>query len=85
MTNTEILYAVKVGLKELSDYNDEEIMLWIKASIKFLKNAGVKDSQIESGEALGVITLCVNSLRLREPNFSPITMMMATQLALSGD
>lgn len=85
MNNEEILKAVKTGLKELSNYNDEEIMLWINSSIKFLENAGVSPSKIYNGEAIGVITLCVNSLRLREANFSQTTMILITQLALSGD
>jgi hypothetical protein len=81
----EILEAVKCGLKELSNYNDDEIKLWINASIGFIERAGVKPDVARSEKALGVITLCVNSLRLREPNFSDVIRMLVTQLALSGD
>ena len=85
MDKEKILTAVKCGLKELSNYNDDEIKLWIDSAIKFLLNAGVKQSQIDSGDALGVITLCVDSFRLREPNFSQVILMQVTQLALAGE
>ena len=84
MSDQEILKAVKAGLKELSNYNDEEIMLWIKTAKKFLESSGVKPNVVHSEKALGVITLCVDSLRLRE-NFSQVTLMLVSQLALGGD
>ncbi len=85
MNEQEMLEAVKCGLKELSNYNDDEIKLWINASIGFIERSGVKPDVARSEKALGVITLCVNSLRLREPNFSQVIMMLIAQLALSGD
>ena len=85
MNKSEILKAVKIGIKELSDYNDEEILLWIDASIKYLENAGVSSTKIANGEANGVITLLVNKLRLRETDFGRVLEFMVVQLALSGD
>lgn len=83
MTNEQILKAVKSGLKELSNYNDEEIALWITSAIKFIKSAGASEEKVRSEEAIGVITLCVDHFRLRE-NFSQATLMLVTQFALEG-
>lgn len=84
MNNEEILEAVKFGLKELSNYNDDEIKLWIRLAIGFLEDAGVKPNVVRSERAIGVITLCVDHYRLRE-NFSQLTLMQITQLALRGE
>lgn len=84
MSDTEILEAVKCGLKELSNYNDDEIKLWITATIHFLEGAGVSSSVVRSEKAIGVITSCVDSLRLRE-NFNQVTLMLVSQLALLGE
>lgn len=85
MSKEEILKAVKYGLKELSNYNDEEITLWINSAMNFLESAGVKPDVVRSEKAIGVITLCVDSLRLREPIFSQTILMLASQLALGGE
>lgn len=85
MTKEEILQSVKMGLKELSNYNDDEITLWINSAIKYLENAGVSSKKIDNGEALGVITLIVDKLRKRETDFGGILSFMITQLALAGD
>lgn len=84
MNETEILKKVKEGLKELSNYNDDELKLWIKLAMNFLEGAGVKPNVVRSEKAIGVITLCVDHYRLRE-NFSQLTLMSITQLALRGD
>lgn len=85
MENTEMLKAVKHGLKELSNYNDDEIKLWINSAKGFLEASGVKPSVINSEKSIGVITLLVDSFRLREPNFSQVILMQVTQLALVGE
>lgn len=85
MEKEGLLKSVKLGLKELSNYNDDEIKLWIEAAIRFLENSGVKPDVARSEKALGVITLCVDSFRLREPNFSQVILMQVAQLALAGD
>lgn len=85
MEKEQLLKAVKCGLKELSNYNDDEIKLWIDTAIRFLENSGVRPDVARSEKAIGVITLCVDSFRLREPNFNQVTLMQVTQLALGGD
>lgn len=84
MTEAEILQSVKHGLKELSNYNDDEIKLWIKTAMNFLENAGCSSELVRSEKAIGVITSCVDHLRLRE-NFSQVTLMLISQLALLGE
>ena len=84
MSDVEILKAVNHGLKELSNYNDDEIKLWLSSAISFLESSGVKSEVARSEKALGVITLLVDSFRLREANFSQIILMQVTQLALVG-
>ena len=81
MTDAEILQSVKYGLKELSNYNDDEIRLWITAAMNFLEGAGANPEKVRSEKAIGVITLCVDHFRLRE-NFSQATLMLVTQFAL---
>ena len=85
MLDVEMLKAVKHGLKELSNYNDDEIKLWLSSAISFLEHSGVKSEVARSEKALGVITLLVDSFRLREANFSQVILMQVTQLALVGD
>ena len=84
MNDEEILVAVKHGLKELSNYNDDEIKLWIKLAIDFIIDAGTSPEKARSERAIGVITSCVDHFRLRE-NFSQVTLMLVSQLALGGD
>ena len=66
MTETELLTQVKIALKELSNYNDDEIMLWIKTSKGILLNAGVRPEVVESEQVIGLITIAVDDLRLRK-------------------
>lgn len=85
MENVDMLKAVKHGLKELSNYNDDEIKLWLSSAISFLEHSGVSPEVARSEKALGVITLLVESFRLREANISQVILMQVTQLALVGD
>lgn len=85
MSDVEMLEAVKHGLKELSNYNDDEIKLWLSSAISFLEHSGVNPEVARSEKALGVITLLVDSFRLREANFSQVILMQVTQLALVGE
>lgn len=66
MTEAEILKTVKIGIKELSNYNDDEIKLWITTAKRMLVNAGVKQSVVDSGDVIGLITIIVDNLRLRK-------------------
>lgn len=84
MNDAERLQAVKYGIKELSNYNDDEIKLWITSAMKFIEGAGASSEKVKSEQAIGVITLCVDHFRLRE-NFSQTTLMLVTQFALGGD
>lgn len=84
MTKEERLKAVKEGIKELSQYNDGEVQIWINTAMKFIEKAGATKEDVESEEAIGVITLCVDHLRLRE-DFSQTTLMIVSQFALGGD
>lgn len=76
MKDEELLVEVKKGLKELSDYNDDEIMIFINAVVEFMRSAGVTNIDKST---IGVITLGVDALRLRE-NFSDTFRMLVTQL-----
>lgn len=80
MDKQAILTAVKSGIKELSNYNDDEIMLWVEAAIRFLINGGVSEEKIYNGEALGVITLIVKKLRVGDTEFGEVCRMMMYQL-----
>ena len=66
MTETELLKQVKIALKELSNYNDDEIMLWIKTAKNILLDAGVKPDIVASEKVIGAITIAVDDLRLRK-------------------
>ena len=66
MTEDELLKQVKIGLKELSNYNDEEILLWVRTAKNVALDAGVSQEVVESEKAIGLITIAVNDLRLRK-------------------
>ena len=66
MTETELLANVKIAIKELSNYNDDEILLWIRTAKNILYNAGVKPDVVESENVIGIITVIVDDLRLRK-------------------
>lgn len=66
MTETELLDAVKIALKELSTYNDSEILLWVRTAKTILYNAGVKPDIVESEKVIGIVTVIVDDLRLRK-------------------
>lgn len=76
MKDEELLVEVKKGLKELSDYNDDEILIFIHTVVEFMRGAGVTNIDKST---IGVITLGVDSLRLRE-SFSDTFRMLVTQL-----
>ena len=63
---TELLKQVKIGLKELSNYNDSEISLWIKTAKGILRDAGISEKTVNSERVIGLITIAVNDLRLRK-------------------
>lgn len=66
MAETELLKQVKIALKELSNYNDDEISLWIKTAKGILIDAGVKPEVVASEKVVGIITIIVDDLRLRK-------------------
>ncbi len=85
MTDTELLTNVKIALKELSNYNDDEIMLWINTAKNIALDAGVKQDVVDSPKVIGLITIIVNDLRLRKNvlengNFH----LIVNQLRMSG-
>lgn len=66
MTEADLLKQVKIALKELSNYNDDEISLWIKTAQGILLDAGVKPDVVASEQVIGAITIAVDDLRLRK-------------------
>lgn len=75
------LEEVKAHLKITGDYQDETIGLWMDTVIKFLKNAGAKDENINSGVvALGVEDLWNHGAG--DGKLSDRFKMLAKQLAL---
>ena len=66
MTDTELLKQVKIALKELSNYNDDEILLWIRTAKHILLDAGIKPDIVDSEKVIGLITIAVDDLRLRK-------------------
>lgn len=81
MTEDDLLIEVKTGIKELSNYNDNEILLWVRTAKNILYNAGVKPDVVESEKVIGIATIIVDDLRLRrnileDTNFT----FMLTQL-----
>ena len=78
------LQEVKTVLKELSDYNDEEIKLWISVVVDYMRGAGVSENRINSTSSIGLIALGVEALRLRE-DFSETFKSLVIQYAMRGD
>lgn len=66
MNEEELLKQVKIALKELSNYNDAEILLWARTAKNILLDAGVKPDVVNSEKAIGLITIAVDDLRLRK-------------------
>ena len=66
MNEEELLKLVKIALKELSNYNDAEILLWARTAKNILLDAGVKPDVVNSEKAIGLITIAVDDLRLRK-------------------
>lgn len=87
MTEAELLQSVKSGLMITTDLFDDVLKIHIRDVKSYLKNAGVKDSVIESEDSVGVILRGVSDLWNNgsgDVNFSPYFRDRATQLALSG-
>lgn len=65
ITDEELLSQVKTAIKELSNFNDDEITLWIKTAKQTLLNSKVPADVVNSDEVIGLITILVNNFRLR--------------------
>lgn len=87
MTEAELLKNVKSGLLITTTLFDDVLKIHIRDVKSYLKNAGVKDSVIESEDAVGVILRGVSDLWNNgsgNVEFSPYFRDRATQLSLSG-
>ena len=87
MTETELLKDVKSGLLITTPLFDDVLKIHIRDVKSYLKNAGVKDSVIESEDAVGVILRGVSDLWNNgsgNVDFSPYFRDRATQLSLLG-
>ena len=85
MSEADLLEYVKTQIKELSQFNDNEIKNWIDVTKDTIKNSGVKDELINSPAALGLIVQGVNDFRLRVNLLEDGTFLfLLTQLTLKG-
>ena len=87
MTEAELLKSVKSGLMITTPLFDDVLKIHIRDVKSYLKNAGVKDSVIESEESVGVILRGVSDLWNNgsgDVKFSPYFRDRATQLSLLG-
>lgn len=87
MTESELLKNVKSGLMITTDLFDDVLKIHIRDVKSYLKNAGVKDSVIESEDSVGVILRGVSDLWNNgsgDVKFSPYFIDRATQLSLIG-
>jgi hypothetical protein len=90
MTEAELLDKVKTGLGFSGNYHDEILKIYINTAKSFMKNAGVPQSVIDSGEgaSVGCILTGVNDLYNYSGGgvkFSPVFMQMVIQLATGNE
>lgn len=86
MTEAELLEKVKTGLGFSGNYHDEILKIHINTVKSFMKNAGVPQAVIDSGEgaSVGCILVGVNDLYNFSGGgvkFSPVFEYMVIQLA----
>ena len=86
MTEDELLEKVKTGLGFSGDYHDEILKIHMNTGKGYMRNAGVPQSVIDSGEgaSVGCILVGVNDLYNFSGGgvkFSPVFEYMVIQLA----